>query len=412
MQASHNIKTIPMKPTLITFLLFNFILLFQGISAAWHIPSLQLPLTSSRRSSSSPSPTQKIPQFITNTNHPWLSTHANKLSNLEDPKSVLCTPLDELNGLDVPEDLFRSLDFADGCCGINWFSARQRLLEMRSCPRALAEVRELKVGMSTHLGRSAFPPEDLPGLFAEVLESMTGLQQIDWRISEVDESKIFEAAFAERETELASVEELTVNTYSSWLLKAAPSLRVLKHTREESSRRSGPDKNWFMALGRFKQLRQLDLGDLVWDAEMTELTPEVLPEVEELWVGALHHEYSAPKGEALRNLTKSLATIPRLRHLHLPWTPDLNVGFDGWPLYGNFYDGEEGARYWRQDQLRYLEAAETAGDIVRGDLPTLKGIDIGIFYGNFTLDANGNNITIWPWTGNLEDWLLKNLWSV
>ncbi|GKT64348.1 hypothetical protein ColTof4_06744 [Colletotrichum tofieldiae] len=307
-----------MKTTLFTYFFFNFIVLFQGLAWAWHIPSLQLPLISSWRSSNSPSYSPKIPKFIINTDHPWLSTHASKLSKLEDPKSILCTTLDDviaqnyqlpdfgpdwqLNGLDVPEDLFRSLDFADGNCGTNWSKTRQLLLEMQSCPRALAEVRELKVGGSTQYGESAFPPEDLPGLFAEVLGSMTGLQKLDWRIKAVDESKVFEAAFAKRETALSSVEELTVNVYSSWLVDATPSLRLLKHTHHNDRKRSGPDKNWFKALGRLKQLRRLDLSDLRWDAEMTQLTPKVLPEIEELWVGILHYKYRDPNGEALRKV--------------------------------------------------------------------------------------------------------------
>lgn len=57
--------------------------------------------------------------------------------------------------------------------------------------------------------------------------------------------------------------------------------------------------------------------------------------------------------------------------------------------------------------MENINATERAGEIVRANVPRLKGVDVGGFYGNFTVGDDGGDLTVWPWTGRLEDWFLE-----
>lgn len=104
-------------------------------------------------------------------------------------------------------------------------------------------------------------------------------------------------------------------------------------------------------------------------------------------------------------MTRTFASLSNLKKLHLPRSADLYLDFDGGPWCGNAYDGDDGQRLWRQVRLDDIKATERAGVIVQQEIPRLKGVDVGDFYGNFTLDADGRRAIDWPWTGRLEDWL-------
>ncbi|KAF5498006.1 hypothetical protein CGCS363_v008439 [Colletotrichum siamense] len=407
------------------FLILSCALLFQGLAAAW-----QSPLLPSWRKANSASKA-KIPQFILDTRHPWLTAHAGELANLDDPHAVFCTTLKDLiassnhdpecghdwhlTGLDIPRDLFHSLEIDNNRVGVDrygWPNARNRFLEMKNCPRALEEVRELKVDVYSHKAESVLPPDDLPGLFAEVMGEMKGLKKLDWTIRGWEENQAFRDEFHRQGVELRSVEELRANMYASWIREATPRLRMLEAT-SDSSHFSEPEDwgefplVWLESLDKLRELKSLNLGDIRWDkqVEMTELIPKVLPNLEELWVGPLTHGHLAPPGEALRNMTKTFASLHKLKKLHLPYSANLHLDFDGGPWCGNAYDGDGGARLWRQVRLDDIDATERAGSIVQEEIPNLKGVGVGDFYGNFTFDAQGTRTIDWPWTGRLEEWL-------
>ncbi|KAK2771137.1 hypothetical protein CKAH01_14501 [Colletotrichum kahawae] len=396
-----------MKTKSTLFLILSCALLFQGLAAAW-----QTPLIPWRKADNTPK--AKIPQFILDTRHPWLTTHADEVSKLEDPKAIFCTPLKDaiassnhdpecghdwqLNGLDIPHDLFHRLEIDNNRVGIDrygWTNARNRLLEMKDCPRALEEVRELKVDIFAHRGEPVLPPGELPGLFAEVMGGMKGLRRLDWTIRGWDENAAFREEFYRQGVEMRSVEELKANMYASWIRDSTPRLRMLEVKSDDWYDSKPEDWRefplvWLESLGRMQELKSLNLGGIWWDkqVEMTELIPKALPNLEELW-----------------NMTKTFSSLSKLKKLHLPDSGHLHLGFDGGPWCGNAYDGEGGQRLWRQVRLDDIAATEHAGSIVQADIPELKGVDVGDFYGNFTVDDEGGKAIDWPWTGRLENWL-------
>ncbi|KAF9873211.1 hypothetical protein CkaCkLH20_09374 [Colletotrichum karsti] len=411
-------------------LFFFSALLFQDLAAAWQFPSLQVPLIPSwHGSSSSGTPaTNNIPQFILDTKHPWLTTHADDLSRLrpDDAYSLFCDPVPAENhqpgkhgGLDLPADLFHRLRVKDSPTDIpSWTNARALLSEMKHCPRALSEVRELGVHLYPRtadwlleeLREPVLPPAGLPELFAEVLGSMKGLEKLDWGIRGWDQNQVIRAAFEEHGVRLDDVRELGVDMYASWMLDVAPNVQKLQIRRAEGATRPEDPRGYKMQVfGGLKRwrLRELDLELESWTPEMTRLLPEMLPEIEDLRFQSFERGPRAARGEALQNLTRALGSLNNLRRLHLPWSAELGLGFDGGPLCGNFYDGADGARLRRRVEMENINATERAGEIVRANVPRLKGVDVGGFYGNFTVDGEGRDVTVWPWTGRLEDWLLE-----
>ncbi|KAF6812252.1 hypothetical protein CSOJ01_05241 [Colletotrichum sojae] len=410
-----------MKSTSTLSLFFVTAVLFQGLAAAWNFPSLQFPLVPTWLGGSPPTP--NVPKFVLDAQHPWLEAHAGELAALDDPTSLLCTPLKVdiassdpksiecghgfesrgLSGEDVPGDFFKRLEIDNNRYRIDrlgWDNARQRLLEMRDCPRALDEVRELKVDIwvDKREGETT-PPPDVPQLFAQVLGSMANLEKIDWRLREYKDDYEANLAFGEAflgEGVRLSAAEVTANMYATWLFDAAPSARVLEVGREywgfpKGGKHHGYFKTWLRAASKLKELRGLNLGGVQWAADMTERehTGSVLDET-----------------DASQRVVRALVAMPKLEKLHLPVSWELDLGLDGGPLCGNMFDGEDGERLRIQMAMESIEAMERAGGIVRAELPGLKGVQVGNSYGNFTTDGEGRNVTVWPWSGGrVEEWI-------
>lgn len=275
------------KPT--TLLIFT--LLFYGLAKAWQLPSFQVPLISWIGGTSSPD----IPQFILDTEHPWLTAHAGELANLPNATAILCTPIEippqgevvedvtktQLQGLDVPESLFHNLEINNDRVGNSrdgWTDLRDRLTEMKSCPRALAEVRALTVDVFIYndelTNRPAreptLPPAHLPALTAEVLGEMKNLRRLEWKIDGPAKNAAFADAFAKAGTRLHSIEELTAGTDAAWLIDACPSVATLLCRRSREYRLSLTEA-YIEAAGLLKRLRKLDLGGLHhWTQEMAD----------------------------------------------------------------------------------------------------------------------------------------------
>ncbi|KAK1635017.1 hypothetical protein BDP81DRAFT_430668 [Colletotrichum phormii] len=198
-----------MKVLTTASLLFVFSLLFQGLASAWDLPSFQVLLISSWLGSSSV--ISRVPQFVLDTGHPWLTTHAHELSRLPDVTSFICTlsaddaysqdgvtygkeSSDVREGLEVPADLFHRLEINNYRAGVSrygWKNFRNKLKEIKACPRALAEVRDLTVELRWQtLGdtwdhpaaKSTPPPKPVPALFSEVMGKMKNLSTVDWLI--------------------------------------------------------------------------------------------------------------------------------------------------------------------------------------------------------------------------------------
>ncbi|KAF6833018.1 hypothetical protein CPLU01_05814 [Colletotrichum plurivorum] len=407
-----------MKSTSTLSLFFVTALLFQGLAAAWQFPSLQFPLVPTWLGGSPPTP--NVPKFILDAQHPWLQSHAAELAALDDPTSLLCAPLvvdtsfdpesiecghgfdsRGLSGEDVPGDFFHRLEIDNNRAGIDrlgWDNARHRLLEMRDCPRALDEVRELKVDIWLHDPEKKAQPADVPQLFAQVLTSMKNLEKLDWTLRGYEENLVFGKNFVDEDGMSLSVAEVKANMYATtWLLDAAPGVKVLEVGRgdwgfDRADNHFDYYKVWLRAASKLKGLRGLNMGAIEWEADMTELIPELFPEIEELWIGSIEKaaersSRSREGGGALKGVIRALAKLPNLRMLHLPDPSELDFGFhggppgwiayDGGPWCGNAYGGEDGERLRRQVETDRIGSAEQAGEIVRAEFPSLKGVEVG-----------------------------------
>ncbi|TDZ22808.1 hypothetical protein Cob_v004381 [Colletotrichum orbiculare MAFF 240422] len=390
------------RPSPTTLLLFSTIF-FSSLAIAWNPPSAnQIPLLPSwLGGTSKPVPTQHIPQFILDAESPWVYANAKDLASLgEEVVDLFCKPITAqmegadtghtgLDGGNVPPDFFRRLEIDNNRWGINrpgWENARDRLQELKACPRALEEVEELVVDVfvldSGARQEPKLPPPEVLELFPEVLGMMKGLKMLQWNVRGEGENEVLGAAFKAAGTKVEALRRLTAGVNAAWLMEVAPGLELVTvkpdgvtSWSEEGRQRT---EGWVRTAAGLEQLKGLDLGRVEWLDRMNEVLPEVLPDIEELWVGPLAASYPTgfrEDGDKLRNVTKSLASLSKLKKLHLPWSADLQLGFDGGPWCGNAYDGPEGAALWRRVRLADLNATQQAGEIVKANIPQLKGVE-------------------------------------
>lgn len=175
----------------------------------------------------------RIPQFILDTNHPCLTPfNKARLSHIPFLKTALCDPTSTLWTMPatsadaLPTDLFAHL-VVDNYKGTDahrpgWANAATRLHEIQSCEAALAGVRHLHVDLDPDWD----PPRSLPLLAADVLAEMTGLERLDWGVSEAS-TRAFEAGFVERGLVLPSVRFLQPGLLSDYMVSRCPNLEVL-----------------------------------------------------------------------------------------------------------------------------------------------------------------------------------------
>ncbi|KAL0933341.1 uncharacterized protein CTRU02_212304 [Colletotrichum truncatum] len=397
-----------MKTTSTLSLLCIAALLFQSFAAAWQLPSFQVP----RIPFWADSPAPNVPDFVVQANHPWYAAHADELSKLDDPTSFLCSLADEAVGDDrappdhdlvIPHDFFHRL-VIDTCRlrsgAENWHDVRNRLLEMKGCPRAVAQVRELEVDVK-HSIDPALPPSGLASVFADVMGSMKGLRKLYWNVPGWEENQVFKEGFARTGTHLASLKELSANPPAFWLVDAAPGLYMIEASNGEPRVITEGNTGWIVdcvvqwmdtALC-LEKVTRLHLGRTNWNRTMHELIPKVFPNVEELW-----------------NMTIAFASLPKLKILHLPWSGLLNLGFHPPNPWEHTYDMGYRGRLSRDDLLADAAASELAGQLVREEMPWVKSVYIGTHLGNFTVDADGKEAITWPWTGRMDEWLREEDW--
>ncbi|KAK0369592.1 hypothetical protein CLIM01_13054 [Colletotrichum limetticola] len=286
-----------MKILSTTSLLFVLMFLFQSLASAWELTSFQVPLIISSWLGSNATP--RVHQFLLDTGH----------------------PLDEI----------------------------------KACPRALAEARELTVDVYVHTGmgwqtlgdtwdtitaESTLPPKSLPALFFDVMGKMKNLSKIEWMVRGVDENAAIGRAFIEDGTRLPGVKHLVSTINAPWIVGACPSLTSLEAKRDDfvwGEAAHKRDVAWFAAAGRLKGLRKLDMGEVEWTGTMTDCV---------------------------------LRDTPHIEGLHID-----------------------------------LETTELDGKIVRQEFPGLHGVHVGGFCGNFTTGAEAEQVITWDWTGSMYEWL-------
>lgn len=104
-----------------------------------------------------------------------------------------------------------------------------------------------------------------------------------------------------------------------------------------------------------------------------------------------------------------LKGLEKLKHLDLPGSSSLGLGFDGGPWCGNVYLGKEGRMYMREVTKEAIETTERGGNIVVANMPHLIGFTIGGDTPNITRSEGGMVNATWPWTGRVEEWLMEEV---
>ncbi len=157
-----------------------------------------------------------------------------------DPQSNVETKTWE-EELQIQNDLFYELEINNNRAGISrpgWPNALERLGEMKTCQRALSQVKTLEVDIYVHEGEyqdtflkflePSQPPEQLLNLFGDVLESMTNLEQLKWGLRKED-THLFEEAFKSRNLTLPSVKSLEPGPSSHYMVDMCPNIEKLKN---------------------------------------------------------------------------------------------------------------------------------------------------------------------------------------
>lgn len=136
--------------------------------------------------------------------------------------------------LEIPLDLFDSLRITTGCYGDSpsgWRNVLEILGEMEWCQRALDQVKTLKVELCVHDDEyletypknfdPSHPLERIRTIFGVVLESMTSLESLIWRIRP-PHGHFFEKGFKARDLFLQWVATLKKDGRRHSLLVCIP----------------------------------------------------------------------------------------------------------------------------------------------------------------------------------------------
>ncbi|KAG8162886.1 hypothetical protein KVR01_007364 [Diaporthe batatas] len=388
----------------------------------------------------------QIPQFILDTNHPWLRANEAWLSRYPNISQELCSPdsilwTTPLSTHAPPADLFTNLSIKRNVIGgiyrpslyVGWSHAYHRLQEMAACKVALMSVRNLHVDLYVDDDKYTIPSPALTELFADDLAQMTNLETLDWGISS-EATREFEPAFVAKGLMLPSVKHLLPGAGSDYLVSRCPNLEVIEaggYYRHRSWHYPSPSRKVHLvalitASTGLEHLKQWHLS-MLWDDWTTDMVMAILDATPN--ITGLHMEgrlkrvasdYDYVSGgthgidpyfananaqtQTLKRYVQLISQFPNLERLSLPASHELDLGFDGGPWCGNAYDGPDGRevdRWVRQDGA---ETAELAANITLAALPYLKSLTVGIDHGNVTVNDRGQPEVAWPWTGRMEQW--------
>ncbi|ORY61561.1 uncharacterized protein BCR38DRAFT_36757 [Pseudomassariella vexata] len=189
-----------------------------------------------------------IPQFLIDSQHPWIVTNQRQLEGLPDVEAFLYSSLESTKGtaehanygIDMPPDLFEYVEIDNNRWGVDrpgWPNALERLREMKRSPLAMARVKTFKVEIWVHDSQYADwylrmleplqPPKELLSLFVDVLESMESLETLKWNIP-VEHGHWIEETLNERNLSMPSVKRLDLGPFSHYLVGMCPNLETLE----------------------------------------------------------------------------------------------------------------------------------------------------------------------------------------
>ncbi|KAH6867354.1 hypothetical protein B0T10DRAFT_502467 [Thelonectria olida] len=367
----------------------------------------------------------RIPQFIRDTEHPWVLENTAVLERL-DAADALCnsdSPLRSKLPM-VPVDLFKDLMVDNNRASIQnrlgWDNARDRLGEILSCKEALRTCESLRVDIYRYSGgfdprwEEQVPPDIVPRLFVNVLSQMGTLTKLEWLRPSDDTvvTAIFESAFRESGLYLPTVTEMHLAPNMHFLLPFAPNLTALTTNDFTWSyrRNHGPFNELIEMARSAKKLTALEAA-AEWGPELVGSLLDAMPSLHKLnllgRVGPMYYyEPDYPNSQVLENVTLILKEFKNLSTLHLPdaWS----LGFTDYepPGCGNVYFGLSGTTFGRYQSRQHMVAIERAGSIVAEQLPYLDLLCIGSTCIN-PGKQRGSNELVWPWTGRIKDYLLE-----
>jgi hypothetical protein len=208
---------------------------------AWQLPQSVLDLFQIR---------SRVPQFIRDTQHPWLEENRSRLERLEDPEYSLCSLDSDIRpGYDsTPPELFKRLEINNNRWGVDragWGNAAARINEMLRCPAAMNGVKELQVEIWIHRDikgvhdnpikailqkESSNPDPKLANSFVELLLSMPNLECLQWETFGHGNA-VFRKAFLNANVTLPFVKHLRPAHNTEVLVGLCPNLKSLEAGR-------------------------------------------------------------------------------------------------------------------------------------------------------------------------------------
>ncbi|KAF4967270.1 hypothetical protein FSARC_5182 [Fusarium sarcochroum] len=190
--------------------------------------------------------TSQIPQFVFDTNHPWVKENQDALETADIFLSHSSSSPEYFPLLgDVPADLFNHLEIDTASSEwqldrlFGWLNANNRLREIQRYKAALDTCKSLRVdirrlpargpGLYGSLWEPNLPPRHLPGLVAEVLSSMPQLDELEFVLDcGLQAIKLFEVEFMRRGVTLPAVRRLVLGPNMHFLIAMCPNLKSLE----------------------------------------------------------------------------------------------------------------------------------------------------------------------------------------
>ncbi|KAI1361080.1 hypothetical protein F5Y08DRAFT_315773 [Xylaria arbuscula] len=391
-----------------------------------------------------PSKKSRVPQFILDSKHPWVVTNQKKLEQLPDAESYLCfssrsatggseLPIVAADELEIPPDLFDYLEIANIKWPVSrpgWPNAFMRAQELSRCPAALSQVKRFKANVYVRHGlydkwhqkvlEPQLPPQEVVDLFVDVLNNMTSLETLTWRIPQAYD-EYFEERFTDRGLILPSVRTLDTNEANHYIVPTCPNITRLEYGSGipwyGDGREDVPGSLFLRTTMFAPNITQLEMAARRgWDQSKAQELVSYMPGLRSFRMrGGLLNQYTYndhygdSDGSALREILQILDSLQNLTQLDLPLVAGLGVGFDGGPECGNAYFGPGGREYEREVLRESLQATERAASIVVETLPRLTSFSIGDDQANITRYENGTSRATFPWTGRINEYVMELL---
>ncbi|KAF5011190.1 hypothetical protein FDECE_2676 [Fusarium decemcellulare] len=379
--------------------------------------------------------TPRTPQFILDTNHPWVYEHLELLEGLSSYDGLYNLGLnsDPVLGK-VPEDLFKSLSIdgsknesgLDGVFG--WLNADSRLREILDCKTALDTCESFRISIERNpcrgsalgdlLWEPTSPPRHLPGLLADVLSSMTNLEKLEFISTSYQAStvQLFETEFRKRGLVLSTIKSLVLGPNTHFLIGMCPNLKSLDSCKGypwyPRMLSEGSERHDFInATKTAPQLEEFGMH-MRWNATDLEQLLENMPQIKTLRLNGMisridSHIYCYCEGlpltkKKIKNIASTLGRFPNLTTLYLPQSFGTSP-FQSGPAGSKFGPRSASGTQTRRRVTRLaMWMIDEVSKMIIAEAPNLKKLVIG----NLSSILIYKGKVFWPWTEHMKEFLL------